>query len=55
MKRICIKCGVAFNGTKKENICPDCKFQILKEMEKEKLKKTFKKNDEKIVVILPHK
>ena len=31
MRRICIKCGVAFKGTKKENICPDCKFQILKE------------------------
>ncbi|MGB4253831.1 MAG: hypothetical protein WBJ22_01795 [Minisyncoccales bacterium] len=36
MRRICIKCGFAFRGTKKENICPDCKFQILKEMEKEK-------------------
>ncbi len=43
MKRICIKCGFAFRGTKKENICPDCKFQILKEMEKEKNKRSDKK------------
>jgi len=43
MKRICIKCGFAFKGTKKENICPDCKLQILKEMEKIKNKRSDKK------------
>ena len=53
--RICIRCKFSFRGTKKDNLCPDCQRELLEEIRKEKLKKTFKKIDEKIVVILPHK
>lgn len=46
--RICIRCKFSFKGTKKDNLCPDCQRELLEEIRKEKLKKTFDKIDEKI-------